>query len=207
MTITDSAIILSRESWREADKRACFFTLHHGKLEAIAVGAHKIKSKLAGHLEPLRAVEVMFAEGARGFKIAQCVTRHNFFDAASANFFRARALGTLARFVNRVMEFHHCDAIMYEFLFRALAEIQSVPVDAIDQAVGQQLYKLAEHCGYAPEFNQCVVCGKRERLTRFCAALGGVICADERVNDRVAHFDGAKSYEHVYTFLKWRHLV
>jgi DNA repair protein RecO (recombination protein O) len=58
-----NAIILNRASFREDDLAVTAYSQEHGKITLLARGAKKIKSKLAGHLEP---VSLSFLEVARG---------------------------------------------------------------------------------------------------------------------------------------------
>jgi len=74
MTFNDSAIVLRRIDFREADKRLIFYSEHHGLLTAVAIGAKKITSKLSGHLEPFTLVRVMIAAGRQFDKVAQAQT-------------------------------------------------------------------------------------------------------------------------------------
>lgn len=206
MTITDSAIVLSREAWRESDKRVVFYTMQHGKIDAVAIGAHKIKSKLSGHLEPLRAVEIMLAYGKQTNKLAQCVTRHNFV-SQPVEYERMRMMGTCVRLVENVTVVGHRDAALYELLFTALMHLQAT--EQITVAFGEQLYKLAEHFGYAPQMKQCVVCGRADELDRFSPQLGGVVCRYERLQDRGMIYDTApeKLYVFISALLRWRALI
>lgn len=204
-TITDSAIILSRVAWREADKRVVFFTRNHGKIDGVAVGAHKIKSKLAGHLEPLRAVDVMVAEGRQGYKIAQCMTYHNFVDV-EPDISRVRYMGTLVRFVERVAEPKHADPALYELLFRGLARVQAADEAELESDFGQALMSLAAHFGYAPTYDRCMICRTEEHLSRFSPEHGGVICTAEKVFEKTFVFTGVAA-QHLVEHLKWRALV
>ncbi len=207
-TITDSAIILSREPWREADKRASFFTLQHGKIDAIAVGAHKIRSKLAGHLEPIRAVEVMLAQGRNGYKVAQCVTQHNFI-STPFDVDRVRLMGTMVRFVNRATEMGHRDHVLYGILFTGLGELQAANSIEALSIYGKHLYALVEHFGYAPVLDRCVVCGRTQELNHFSPHLGGVLCAEERTYEQVSTYRAGDSALHLYVtaLLRWRGLL
>lgn len=204
-TVTDSAIILSRVPWREADKRVVFFTRNHGKIDGVAVGAHKIKSKLAGHLEPLRAVDVMVAEGRQGYKIAQCMTYHNFVDV-EPDISRVRCMGILVRFVKHVTEFGHSDPELYDMLFRGLALMQATEISELEGNFGQSLMNLAVHFGYAPTFDHCMLCRSEENLSRFSPEHGGMICAAEKVFEKTFIFNGF-SPQIVVEHLKWRGLV
>ena len=47
----------------EADRILTIYTLEYGKLQAIAKGIRKLRSRKAGHLEPFSRVELMLAKG------------------------------------------------------------------------------------------------------------------------------------------------
>jgi DNA repair protein RecO (recombination protein O) len=206
-TLTDRAIILSREAWREADKRVVFFTLQHGKIDGVAVGAHKIRSKLAGHLEPVRIVDVMLAEGRQGYKIAQCVTHHNFV-APGSDFERIKMMGGLVRLTQRATEARHADPELYQILLSGLTELERAEDPELPKVYGKYLFDLADHFGYSPMMAQCVVCGDEENLQRFSPHLGGVLCKKEVVLEKTMSFDAADISLHKYVsaLLLWRGL-
>ena len=64
------AIILKREAFREDDLLVTVYSKEKGKLKLQARGGKKIKSKLAGHLEP---VSLSYLEVARGKNIDQLI--------------------------------------------------------------------------------------------------------------------------------------
>lgn len=65
-----NSIILSRTAFREDDLLVTVYSKERGKLTLVARGAKKIKSKLAGHLEP---VSLSFLEIARGKSLDQLI--------------------------------------------------------------------------------------------------------------------------------------
>ena len=62
-TYNTTAIITNNEPYREHDSKITAYTIDRGKLELIARGTKKIKSKLAGHLEPASLVNLMVVHG------------------------------------------------------------------------------------------------------------------------------------------------
>lgn len=56
-------IILKSEPYREADRVYTIYTKRYGKIRAMAKGVRKIKSKLAGHLEPFSLTNLMIVKG------------------------------------------------------------------------------------------------------------------------------------------------
>ena len=57
------AIILRQRKLGEADKIITLYTPNYGKLEAVAKGVRRPKSRLAGHLEVLTYTSAMLAQG------------------------------------------------------------------------------------------------------------------------------------------------
>ncbi|OGH60855.1 MAG: DNA repair protein RecO [Candidatus Magasanikbacteria bacterium RIFCSPHIGHO2_01_FULL_50_8] len=209
MTITDDAIILSRESWRESDKRVCFYTRSHGKVHAVAVGAHKIRSKLSGHLEPLREVKVMFASGRRSFKIAQAVTNRSFLTTAIA-IEQVRRMGTIVRFVERATEERERDTELFTLLQRSLASLSAAGgLRDVQIASGVALHTLAARLGIAPRLSQCVVCSRADELRFFSAEHGGMVCRTCRVEGSVLPIDRAPEAleRYLIAHLQWLHMV
>jgi DNA repair protein RecO (recombination protein O) len=63
------AIILSKKNWREDDLLFSFFTKEFGRLDIVAIGARKLKSKLVGHLSSLGMIEINFVRGRSNNKL------------------------------------------------------------------------------------------------------------------------------------------
>jgi len=69
-------IVLKKRNWREDDRLFSIFTENFGRVEALAVGARKIKSKLAGHLAAPGIIEFVFVAGRLQKRITHaCVRR------------------------------------------------------------------------------------------------------------------------------------
>ena len=57
------AITLRRTDFGEADRILTLFTPTYGKVHAIAKGARRTTSRLAGHLEPFTRTQLLLASG------------------------------------------------------------------------------------------------------------------------------------------------
>src|SRR5260370_35101557 len=60
---TTEAIVLRRTDFGEADRILTLFTPSYGKVRAIAKGARRTPSRLAGHLEPFTRTQLLLATG------------------------------------------------------------------------------------------------------------------------------------------------
>src|SRR3989338_1050697 len=77
-TYNVKAIILNRKSFSEGDSRVIVYSRENGKLELTARGAKKIKSKSAGHLEPLNLSDIMVVRGRRYDYVGAAVSENCF---------------------------------------------------------------------------------------------------------------------------------
>ena len=64
MTYRTLGVVLSRRDVHERDRLYTIYTAQYGRVEALAKGARKIQSKLAGAMEVPGIVDVLLARGA-----------------------------------------------------------------------------------------------------------------------------------------------
>lgn len=82
------AIVLNKKEWREDDLLFSFYTKEFGKITATATAGRKIKSKLAGQLNALGILEIIFVRGRTQNKIthAYLSEQWRFDDVESLNY-------------------------------------------------------------------------------------------------------------------------
>lgn len=68
------AIVLKHIPFGEADRLVTLYTPQLGKVRAVAKGARRARSKLAGHLEPLTRVNTLIRRGKTLDTISQSET-------------------------------------------------------------------------------------------------------------------------------------
>ena len=66
------AIILKARNLGEADKILTLLTKEHGKLDAVAKGVRKIKSKNRGAVQPFSQSRIMLYQGKNLDTVTQC---------------------------------------------------------------------------------------------------------------------------------------
>lgn len=77
-TYNTRAMILDRVDFRENDSRIICYSEDRGKLELVARGAKKLKSKSSGHIEPLTLTRLMVVAG-KDFNYAGTAIGENFY--------------------------------------------------------------------------------------------------------------------------------
>ena len=68
------AVILQHSDWGEADRLLRIFSREQGKLKIVAKGARRIRSRKAGHLEPVTRVSLLLCTWNRH---VDCYTGRN----------------------------------------------------------------------------------------------------------------------------------
>lgn len=177
MTFNTTAIILNRRPFREADLRVAFFSQDFGKLEAVAIGAKKIQSKLAGHLEPFREVKMMLARGRYFDKIGQAVTLNNFSLNQAEDEKSLWLAGEASQAVERLTALGQQESRIYELLkafldfnFQNSYQPHFLPFF---------YFKILDLTGFRPEIDSCLICQKSIEPGKnyFNFQRGGLICS------------------------------
>lgn len=115
--ITTPAILLSARDVGEVDRLYTFYTRDHGKIEALATGVRKMKSKLAGHCVPHAIIRATFFPGRSHMRLVQASGRKRYRLLTSD--MRAFAVAAYAReTVDMLTKPGITDATIFVFLCR-----------------------------------------------------------------------------------------
>jgi DNA repair protein RecO (recombination protein O) len=177
-TLKTEAVILRSIRFGEADRILHLYSTTRGRINAIAKGVRRPKSRFGGRLEPFFRLNLVLHEG-RG----ELLTVTNV--ATLDDYPRLRSSGPALEAGARA-----CDAVLrlfdstepnrpaYNLLCRYLAMLDDPATEraaATETALSFRL-KLALAAGFAPELASCARCGEAEHLTGFSGAAGGVVC-------------------------------
>ena len=178
------ALIIRRNDWRENDSRVVLYTKKFGKLSLVARGAKKMRSKIAGHIEPISLVDIMILKGKAydylGSAICRCA-HLNIKNDLNAIYFVGTALSLFDRLVKEEAE----DPELFNFLISWLDSVDNNLTEPLDKDSGELLYnyfaiRLLSILGYKPELYHCLECHKKIEAggNYFNLRLGGLICSD-----------------------------
>lgn len=134
ITYQSSGIILKIRDLREKDKLVVIYTSDFGKIQAKAIGAKKISSKMAGHLEPITESSLAFAKGKKIDTIINATAINNFSEIKKKIELQAVAYYIL-ELVDEFTEFLNPDEKIYNLLKNTLERInlvtQNVPASSV----------------------------------------------------------------------------
>ncbi|MEK7557587.1 MAG: DNA repair protein RecO [Patescibacteria group bacterium] len=172
------AVVLCRCSFGENNAIVTLYTTEKGKLELIARGIKKSKSKLAAHLEPITLADVMVVRGKKYDYIGSAISENCYFDLKSS-LEKIKAAGEVIRILNLIIKIGDCDKEIFELLISYFDFLNSVKEESdYDLFVQLFIFKLLIKSGHKPELYYCVSCRKKILPTnnKFDLTKGGIIC-------------------------------
>lgn len=192
-------IVIRHREFGEADRILSLYTLEKGKVQAIAKGVRKIKSRKAGHLEPFTQVILQLAKGRNLDVITQVDTIRNFENIKKNLILTAQAsyvLEILDRFTYEEGE----NRPLYNLLIETLVRLDN----GISPAIAVHYYEvhLMDILGFRPQLQECVVCGAaiQPENQYFSAKLGGVVCPRSLSGDPSAWSISMKALKYLRFF-------
>jgi len=169
------AIVLRQRKLGDADKILTLYTARRGKVDAVAKGVRKARSRLAGHVEPLTHATFMLARGKTLDIVTQVQTIESFRSLRDDLDRLSRAVYAcelLDQFTEPQEE--HFD--LYRLLLDTLRRIATR--DEIDMPLRYFEMALLDEMGYRPELEDCVGCRRplAAEMNYWNAGAGGVAC-------------------------------
>ncbi len=169
------AIVLKHREFGEADRVLTLYTLEHGKLQAIAKGVRKPKSRKAGHLEPFTLVSLQLAKGRTWEVVAQAEAQKTFQSIRKELNLTAQA-AYLVELVDRFSYEEGPNRALFQILAEGLQRLDEG--FAAETVVHYFELRLLDLIGFRPELHRCVACEAQiqPEPQYYSPKLGGVVC-------------------------------
>jgi DNA repair protein RecO (recombination protein O) len=169
------AVILQHRDWGEADRLLRIFSREQGKLKIVAKGVRRIRSRKAGHLEPVTRVSLLLARGTGMWIVTQAETINAYLPLRADLLLTGYAC-YFTELVDRFMVEEEQNYELYLLLTQSLERLQ-IHTDPF-LVVRYFEIRLLENLGYRPELFHCVVCRESiQAQNQFFSYLqGGVVC-------------------------------
>ena len=169
------AIIIKKIKLGEADRILTLYTPHLGKIQAVAKGVRRPRSKLAGHLELLTHSLVSLARGRNLDTIIGSQTINSFLPLKSN-----LELASYALYATELVNQFTAENIENHPLFELLLETMHNLCQGGDNELVLRYFELhlLDQVGYRPQLEQCVSCRLPLKATTnsFCPSAGGMLC-------------------------------
>lgn len=176
-TYRATAVVLRRINIGETDRVLTLYTRERGKLSAIAKGARKAMSKLAGATEPFTYGRYFLAIGRDLDVLTQVEVRESF-PSVRKDLKRIAHATYLVELVNALVEEREGNYDLFDTLLSSLYLIEAeVDPEIVARHFELQVMSLM---GYRPELEVCVRCGARPTAEgmMFSPSLGGRVCEE-----------------------------
>jgi DNA repair protein RecO (recombination protein O) len=178
-TYNFEAIILNRYAFRESDSRVILYSRERGKLELVARGTKKIKSKIAPHIEPFNLVEAMAVKGKSFDYLGSAISRSAFYNIKNDLSLLAVA-GRIIKFLNQSVKEAEPDQQIFLLTKEALKILNDKKLKNEKEELVElfYIYKLMVTLGYKPDLFNCLHCHKKisDQKNYFDITRGGIIC-------------------------------
>ena len=169
------AIIIKKTKLGEADRILTLYTPHLGKIQGVAKGVRRPRSKLAGHLELITHSQVSLARGRNLDTIIGSQTIDSFLPLKTDLWLTSCAL-----YVTELINQFAAEHVENYLLFQLLLEIMHHLCQAGDTELVLRYFELhlLNEVGYRPQLQQCVSCRSQLKpvTNAFSPTDGGVLC-------------------------------
>lgn len=178
-------VVLRSIRFGEADRILHLYTVERGRVNAIAKGSRRPKSRFGGRLEPFFRLDLMLHEGRSDLCTVTGAATIEGYPHLRSDGTAIDAAARACDSVLRLLDSAEPNRPAYNLLCRYLDLLDrgagggDADVDgAAPAAVGLAFrLKLALAAGFSPELAACARCGEREGIVAFSGAAGGVVCA------------------------------
>ena len=170
------AIIIKKTKLGEADRILTLYTPHLGKIQGVAKGVRRPRSKLSGHLELLTHSQVSLARGRNIDTIIGSQTINSFLELKDD-----LKLTSYALYATELVYQFTADHIENRPLFGLLLETMEQLCCNSDNELVMRYFELNlfERVGYRPQLHRCVSCRLplKPVINSFCPSAGGMLCS------------------------------
>jgi DNA repair protein RecO (recombination protein O) len=169
------AVVLRQRRLGDADKVLTLYTARFGKLDAVAKGLRRTRSRMAGHVEPLTQANVQLARG-KSLDVLTQVEAIESFQTIRGDLDRLSRGLYVAELLDKITEPREEHFDLYRLLLDTLRRIDAR--DDFDTPVRFYEVGLLDTLGYRPELDVCVTCRRplAAVTNSWSAAMGGVVC-------------------------------
>lgn len=177
-TINLKSIVLSRQDFNEKDVLVTVYNKEKGKINLVARGAKKSGSKLAGHIEPLNFVDLMFIKGRKIDYIGSVRNIENFLKVKSDLDKLNVSLNISRKYKNMVKE-GDGDADVFKLIFESLNFLENNNKIDLDFFYNLFILKFFYLLGFSLELNNCVSCLSKiiPDNNTIDISRGGLVCS------------------------------
>jgi len=171
------AIIIKKTKLGEADRILTLYTPHMGKIQAVAKGVRRPRSKMSGHLEMLTHSLVSLVRGRNLDTIIGTKTINSFLPLKNDLWLTSCGL-YCTELVNQFTADHIENYPLFQLMLETMHELSRAEDN--DLILRYFELHLLNEVGYRPQLQHCVFCRLPLKPTTnsFCSSAGGMLCSN-----------------------------
>ncbi len=186
-----TAIILSRKDFGETDRLISAFSLEEGKIKILAKGSRKLKSKMAGHIEPFSVGKYFLATG-KSFFILAGADKLNTHEKIISDIELYKDASYICELVELLIEQEKNEAI-FNLLKDTLAIIEKASQTKREIIIRYFEYNLLSFLGYEPELTRCKKCRTTlKEQKKYAGNFEGVCCDNCQAKNQTINLNTLK---------------
>jgi len=176
-TVNLKSIVLSRQDFNEKDVLVTVYNKEKGKIGLVARGAKKNNSKLAGHIEPLNFVDLMFIKGRKINYIGSVRNIENFLKVKS-NLDKLNLSLKISRKYKNMVKEGDGDADVFKLIYESFSFLENNDNIDLDFFYSLFILKFFYLLGFSLELNNCVSCSSKITPDNNAIDIprGGLVC-------------------------------
>jgi len=178
-------LALKKTKLGETDLIVTFLAADGSQVRAVARGARKPGSRLAGRIEPLSVVDLLLHPGRSLFTITEAELVHAH-AGIRTDLERSLAASVVADFLDKISVEEQAEERLFGLAVATLGVMETADEDGLLALVTAFLLKGIAMHGYRPQFSTCIQCGA-PASGEGCYSIehGGPVCAScERTVER-----------------------
>lgn len=170
----DEGVVLRTRNLGEADRIITLFTRKHGKVEGVARGSRRTRSRLLGGTQLFTLGSYLLYRGKSLDTISQAEIRRSFSGLREELVLMTYA-SYLAELLDLCVEPEEPSEELFQLIVDALSHLEGgTDPDLLLRWFDLRLMALL---GYRPELDRCVACGGEPQEARFSVREGGLLCS------------------------------
>lgn len=175
--IQTKGIVLNEMRFQDTSKILNIYTKELGKINIMAKGAYKPKSKILAQTQPFASSDFEIYKGRSWYYIKEAELLNSYYnireqiERMSVGFY-------ILELVNKSVPEESKHENIYLLLEKTLETLSNLNSKYLELLLAFEI-KYISFLGYRPSLCQCSNCGKTEyKSFRFSIALGGLLCSD-----------------------------
>ncbi len=187
--VKTKGIVLHIRQFRDSSLYCSVFTKDYGKINLLARGVRRPRSKLCGTLEPFNHTEIIFykKEFKETYTLSDASIIDDFNEIRTSNI-KFAACESICEFFEKIQPPEEKETKIYEFILSFAGNLRNCSEESAGIYTILHLFRALKFAGVEPHLKDCVRCHKpvlEPQEIQFSMSAGGIVCEDHIDNTMI----------------------